>query len=198
MQPRQRRQLRRGAGRRKDRLALSRDDYNAVPQELPVIDRKRPGAGYRHVLQKHHVVDFIALLPDWEELSRGLNAIVLAPGDPTALGWHHSGVVAVCAWHDDLWTRWTLEGYAEDRDLIDRLAVPVERRKGEVLCKWTEGTVRAYQLLDVLLHELGHHHDRITTHSEVRSARGEPYAEEYARRYERRIWAEYITVVGLE
>ena len=54
-----------------------------------------------------------------------------------------------------------------------------------------EETVRAYQLLDVLLHELGHHHDRMTTGSQKRPARGETYAEQYAAQYAERIWDAY-------
>lgn len=36
---------------------------------------------------------FIELLPDWEELSRGLDAVVLAPGSHYSYGYHRSGVV---------------------------------------------------------------------------------------------------------
>jgi hypothetical protein len=51
--------------------------------------------------------------------------------------------------------------------------------------------VRAYQLLHILTHELGHHHDRITTQSQKRAARGEPYAEAYARKYEALVWESF-------
>ncbi len=50
----------------------------------------------------------------------------------------------------------------------------------------------AVQNLHILLHELGHHHDRITTRSRRRASRGESYAEQYARTYEERIWADYL------
>ena len=45
-------------------------------------------------------------------------------------------------------------------------------------------------LLDVLPHELGHHHDSLTTRSK-RVGRGEPYAEEYARRTLETVWPLY-------
>jgi hypothetical protein len=54
-------------------------------------------------------------------------------------------------------------------------------------------SIRAYQLLDVLVHELGHHHDRMTTHSQCHPARGERYADAYATRYAERIWHAYCT-----
>ena len=72
--------------------------YYNTPQALPFIDRRRPGAGYRHFLKKRDIYAFIDLLPDWPELSRGLNAIVLAPGQWDADGYHLPGVVHLCAW----------------------------------------------------------------------------------------------------
>ena len=65
--------------------------------------------------------------------------------------------------------------------------VPFEPRDGGLVAKWTEDTVRAYQRLDVLLHELGHHHDRMSTRRQREIARGEPYAECYAELYADRI-----------
>jgi len=47
-------------------------------------------------------------------------------------------------------------------------------------------------MMHILLHELGHHHDRITTKSRARTARGEPYAETYAREYGDRLWDAYF------
>jgi hypothetical protein len=72
--------------------------------------------------------------------------------------------------------------------------VPVERTPdGEIVCHFTEATARAYQLLHVLLHEIGHHHDLMTTRSRKECARGETYAEEYAYRYEALIWERYLS-----
>ena len=88
--------------------------------------------------------------------------------------------------------------YQDDKDLIQRLEVPVERvERRKYICKFDEQTARAFQLLDVLLHEIGHHHDRMTTRSKVDAARGEDYAEEYARKYQSIIWDRYIETFGL-
>ena len=92
----------------------------------------------------------------------------------------------------------TRDGYEEHRGLFERLEVPCEPTgDGFFLCRFTEPAVRAYQLLHVLLHELGHHHDRMTTKYKARPSRGEPYAEEYARRYAERIWVSYQEVFGV-
>jgi len=50
--------------------------------------------------------------------------------------------------------------------------------------------------MHVLLHELGHHHDRMTTRSQVDAGRGELYAELYANKYMDRIWEDYVRVFG--
>ena len=168
--------------------------YYNTPQPMPTIDRQRPGKGYRHLLMQRDIETFIRLLPDWAELSRGLNAIVLAPGHRQYFGYHTRGVVHVCAWNEDLRLRYRGDeaGLEKNVSIFRRLGVPCETGEdGYVNCEFTPPTVRAFQLLDVLLHELGHHHDRMTTKSKIRASRGEPYAEAYALRYEALIWKLY-------
>jgi hypothetical protein len=174
-------------------------DYWNTPQRVPAVDRRRPGKGYRHVLRKDDVMRFIDLLPNWEELSRGVNAIVLAPGNEECDGWYDDvGVVAVCAWERELHRTVEAWWYAEHRDIFDRIEVAcVDDGDGGVLCRFTEANVRGYQLLHVLLHELGHHHDRRTTRSRREPSRGEKYANRYAREYEQRVFARYLDVFGL-
>jgi hypothetical protein len=60
-----------------------------------------------------------------------------------------------------------------------------------VQVRWTVEQARAFQLTYILSHELGHHHDRMTTRS-WRVARGEPYAEAYALDMMRAVWPEYV------
>jgi hypothetical protein len=165
-----------------------------LPHEV-VIDRKRPGVGYRHVLTKRDIVQFIELLPNWQTLAVGLNAIVLASGEDGTDGYHAPGVVYVCAWEADLWREISPEYYADHRDILERLDVQCEEMEnGWYLCKFSEAAVRGYQLLHILLHELGHHHDRMTSRLQQRARRGESYAEEYARHYEAVIWLRYLEV----
>jgi hypothetical protein len=68
---------------------------------------------------------------------------------------------------------------------------PEEDEAPGYLAEFTESTIQAFQLLHVLLHELGHHHDRMTSPRQRDATRGETYAEEYARRYENKIWSAY-------
>jgi hypothetical protein len=161
------------------------------------FERCRPGPGYRHLLRKVDLERFIALLPDWDELAVGLRWVVLDAPDDDFQGWHSRGVVALCAWERKLWTDHALHFIDEHRVLFDRLGVEIDRpRGGYATVRWTESTARAYQLLHVFLHELGHHHDRMTTRSRSRAARGETYAEAYALRYADRIWDAYEAEFG--
>ncbi len=171
--------------------------YYDTPQPAPLIDRQRPGKGYRHLLMQRDIETFIGLLPEWAELSRGLNAIVLAPGHYTTNGWHTPGVVAVCAWEADLWVDYSVGHYEDHEPIFDRLGVPSHPIQDGVMCEFSEAQARAYQLLHILLHELGHHHDRMTTRSKVRASRGEPYAEAYALRHEAVIWERYQEAFGV-
>jgi hypothetical protein len=167
-------------------------------REQPVIERWKPGVGYRHVLRQKEVAAFLELLPDWEELSQGLNAVVLAGGEFDVGGWYRPGVVALCAWERGLWREITAYGYFLHASIFEQIGVPCEElRDGSYLCKWTEPTIRAYQLLHVLTHELGHHHDRMTTRSQAHCCRGEDYAEQYARRYQALIWDRYLRTFDL-
>ena len=170
--------------------------YYDTPQPALVIDRQRPGKGYRHFLLQRDIETFIGLLPDWAELSKGLNAIVLAPGERTLNGWHTPGVVGVCAWETDLWIDYAESHFDNHQDVLARLGVHSHPIENGVMCRFTDTQVRAYQLLHILLHELGHHHDRMTTKSQVRASRGEPYAEAYALRYEAVIWERYQEAFG--
>lgn len=194
-----------GRVQKKNDWSLTPNYYSHAQREV-IIDRKRPGKGYRHLLKPSDIRRFIAILPDWDELSTGLNAVVLAPGEgnPTGytFGYHTPGVVHICAWElgdrdDPLWHDFSEECYERDKEMYARWGVPCEPIKNGCLCQFTEATVRAHQLLQTLLHELGHHHDRMTTKSRRYAGRGESYAEEYALRYEALIWDRYQQTFGL-
>ncbi len=174
-------------------------NYDTTPPSSLVIDRQRPGKGYRHLLLQRDIEAFIRLLPDWAELSRGLNAIVLAPGQRRWNGWCSRHVVAVCAWEADLWGEFRTNStfFCDHEPIFRRFGVLMEASDGGyTLCKFTESQIKADQLLHILLHEFGHHHDRLTTKPSGRPNRGEAYAEQYALAYEARIWEHYQQAFG--
>jgi len=107
------------------------------------------------------------------------NGLVLDSATDCA-GWCAPGVVAICGWDHDLSDWWSLEMEAEHRHI-----------------PWTEPQARAYQLLHILPHELGHHHDRITTRSGHHASRGEPCAEAYANSVLERVFPSYARAFDL-
>lgn len=165
------------------------------PRPYPEVYRKHPGPGYRHVLLARHVRAFLEMLPQWSELAVGLNVVLLAPARPGCDGFHRPGLVAICAQPRNLAQLIDHRPYVEaHRDIFRRLGVPVEATAEGHVLHFTERTLRAYQLLHVLLHELGHHHDRMTTRSKRRASRGEGFAERYAREHAEHIWERYFKV----
>lgn len=185
--------VRNGKVTRKNRTELS-NHYSQVRQLNTVIDRERPGEGHKHYLSISEVRQFISILPDWNELSVGLDAIVLAESE-NAMGWHWDGVVAVCAWERELKSKWNTEFVIENTKILDRLGVERERIHSDASSTWCyfdERSIKGFQLMDILLHELGHHHDRMTTKTKRRAARGESYAEKYALEHSDKLWESYF------
>lgn len=202
------------------------------------------GSGFNHVVDEADVRRFLMLLPDFEELSRGLHEVVLAEGDRGVDGWYERGTVAITAWpiaeHVDLGALYV----HEHRDVFERLGVwissaqlhydgvcPDDRdpdwwfdldhveddigyRDGVAThelqhvdgrthayvrrhwCLFDRRQARAYQLLHVLLHELGHHRDAIRAPHRGYCVRGESYAEHYANRHADKIWSRYERAFG--
>lgn len=183
--------VRNGRVQRKNRWEETPNCCNTA-QPTPVIDRQRPGWGYRHLVRKNDLRRFVAIIPDWRELSIGLNVLLLARGADDCMGWHRPGLVALCAWDRKLILSPVYDSfYREHQHLLESLEVPCVPCGGDWELQFTESTARAFQLIHVLLHELGHHHDRLTTRSKISPCRGEGYAEAFARRYETTILRRY-------
>jgi len=178
---------------RKNRTELS-EHYSQTRQSRVIIDRQRPGSGFKHYLTIADVRRFITILPEWDELSVGLDAIVLAERDD-CLGWCWDGVVAVCAWERELTLDWDKEFVVDHAVVLDRLGVELEVIDDDpegMLCHFDESSIKGFQLMHILLHELGHHHDRMTTKSKRQTARGETYAENYANDHAELLWDAYF------
>lgn len=158
-----------------------------------LVFRERPGRGHRHVVRQRDVHAFVSLLPAWSDLSAGLDTVLLAGAERSCDGWHVPGLVAICAW--EAWSPVVRRrSYVDEhRAIFDRLCIRREpSADADMLdCHFSENQARAFLLLHVLLHELGHHHDRMTTRSKRAAARGEPFAEAWALENEARVWDRY-------
>jgi hypothetical protein len=201
---------------RKNRHATTAPDHYALGSALQIV-RHAPGPGRVHVVDEHDIRRFLALLPDWATLGRGIRAIVLGGGDGDFDGcYRHDGVVFLRSWPRAIVQELSLWYYEAHRDVFERIGVScdvvesptVDRavapdRDSDVArglapppgpppsfarCWFEPSTARDFMLLHVFLHELGHHHDRRTLRPRARFGRGEDYAEAWAIERERVLW----------
>ena len=166
-----------------------------------VIDRQQPGAGYRHVVSKRDLQAFFDLIPDWPSLSHRLERVVLTPGEEDADGYHEfyhregTGAVFLHAWPEDLWTELPAKYFEAHRAHFERLGVSFDPGDNIYTCRFSEDQARAFVLLHVFMHELGHHWDH-THKRHRRTSRGEDYAEAFANRYFDELFPAYVRVFG--
>ncbi|MFP4163589.1 MAG: hypothetical protein ACLFQB_07210 [Chitinispirillaceae bacterium] len=186
----------RGKVKKTDRIAETSNYWN-TPQPFPVVDRENPGKGFRHFLTKKDIYSFVEILPEWEKISKGLRAVVLCAGEQGVDGWHTRSIVAINAWEEDCWRSVPVDYYHIHKYLFSRLRVPCLKKGQQYQCRFTPDTVKAFQLLHVFLHELGHHHDRMTTRRRKESSRGEAFAEKYALRFGDMVWDRFMDVFRL-
>ena len=180
-----------GKVQKKNRVARTPNYWNTRQAELQ-LDVEKPGKGFKHYLKKRDILTFLQLLPNREELNVELDAVILAQGGGPD-GWYSDGVIAICAWEKDRSSPMDKQYFREHQAIFDRLNVDYEIRPNHVVCHFTEKQIVAYQLLHIFLHELGHHHDRISTKDKIDNApRGEAYAESYALKYEQIIWNRFF------
>jgi hypothetical protein len=81
------------------------------------------------------------------------------------------------------------------QQIFETLGVSFDRQGDFVTCRFTEAQARAFTLLHVFMHELGHHYDYI--HQKHRdSSKGEDYAERFATSRFEQLFPAYIRVFG--
>ena len=153
------------------------------------------------MITKAHIQSFVELIPEWERYSERLERIVLARHHHDCDGMYkfyhreESGAIYLHAWSDDLWTEMAIPYFREHQSLFDRIGVRYDLEESLVRCYFSEPQARAFTLLHVFLHELGHHFDRIhQKHSG--STKGEDYAERFANSHFDILFPRYVEVFG--
>jgi hypothetical protein len=186
-----------GKVRKKHRWKLTPPDNYAQTSGLEII-RRSPGPNSIHVVDERDILRFIALIHDWPDISSGLRSIVLEPFEETRNGLSRpDGVITLTAWPKDLVEDFTTEWYLEHADVFSRIGVPCEPITDDdddepgVRCWFDRSTARAFMLLHVFLHELGHHVDRSSSRGGGDCPRGEDFAESWAIERERQLWPLY-------
>ena len=124
----------------RDGQTLRKNNWKRSPsfyfdsQSRLAIDRRRPGAGYRHLLMKRDIERFVNLIPNWNELSRGLDLISLDRGRRDYHGWYDRGAIGICAWPLEMSSPVYLCWVAEHQYFLPRIGARLEdnRPRGEV------------------------------------------------------------------
>jgi hypothetical protein len=165
---------------RKNNHKLTPNFWNTAQKDVQ-IHVEKPGKGFKHFLNKRDVIKFILIIPEWDVLSKDLDAVVLSPGGGGVDGYYNNdGVIEICAWEKEQDILLNSKYFIEHKELFERLKIKSEQRGKMYFCEFSKDQIKAFQLLHILLHELGHHIDRITTRSKNQSSRGEDFAETFA------------------
>ena len=186
-----------GSSIRKKSHATTPSYWNTKQEEV-VIDVQKAGQGYKHFLKKRDITKFVNLIPNWKELSFGLDAIVLTSGGFDYDGiYDNNGVICIAAWEKKLDITMNADYYKEHKELFERLGIRSRKIQDGYCCEFNVDQIRAFQLLHILLHELGHHVDRMKTKSKNQAARGERFAETFAFEHEKQMLVKYQDAFGV-
>src|SRR4051812_40733618 len=156
---------RRTATKVKDGRVQRKNKRTPTASQGYVLSRESPGRSCRRVVSKSDVLAFIEVIPDWDRLSQRLERIVLSSGENDWDGFYEfyhreeTGAIFLDAWQEDLWVNLPHEYFDDHEEEFQRLGVSSDCGKGGVFCRFTEAQARAFTLLHVFMHELGHHFD---------------------------------------
>jgi len=152
------------------------------------IIKQPAGRGFTHVVSPAQLNKFIGIIPDWSSLSYRLQDILLVPGHLDYFGYHttyrrrNTAMIALHAWPKDLWRPLPSGFFRYHRPIFDALGVVYQVRLHEVDCQFTVPQARAFSLLHVFLHEIGHHQDWLRRRGQ-RLPGKETYADDFANSY---------------
>ena len=192
---------RRTATKIKDGRVQRKNRHRPTGHDGYILDRESPGRGFRHVLTKRDVQAFIDIVPEWDRFSERLERIVLDSHNDGCDGlyqFYHreeTGAIFLHAWRDDLWIDLPAPYFDFHGHIFERLGVSHDRLKDCVTCRFTEAQARAFMLLHIFMHELGHHYDRIQQ-KHLDSSKGEDYAEKFANSRFEKLFPSYVRVFG--
>ncbi len=187
-------------------LVQRKNNHSKTARNGYVVDRKRAGKGYRHILKKKDIHDFTDIVPEWEIICEGIESIILDTGDEFIDGlyshynYEGTGIIWLSAWSDDLWVDFNEAYFKQHQWLFDMLRVIYESKEKEKeimwCCHFTEPQAKAFLLLHIFLHELGHHVDKLRSRKQNIIRGGEEFAEKYANQTCKSIWPAYIAKFG--
>lgn len=164
------------------------------------VDESRPGLTiirepairrFRHLVSEQDLRKFIALIPDWKQHSAGLKGIVLGDGDDNCYGWSDVDFICIHAWDSDITQVFNEQAFLEDKASLDRLMITHSHDVDGYTIEFTTKSAQAYLLTNVLLHELGHHVDRMRSKAQTYATGGEKFAQDFADRVAEQMWPKF-------
>ena len=183
-------------------LVQRKNNHSKTARNGYVVDRKRAGKGYRHVLKKKDIHDFTDIIPNWNTICEGIESIVLDAGDEFLDGLYRhynyegTGIIWLSAWSEGMWINLNNDYFAEHQWHFDTLGVVYEKKDEEWCCHFSQSQAKAFMLLHVFLHELGHHIDKLRSKKQNLMKGGEGFAENYANQTFKDIWPAYVDKFG--
>ena len=187
---------RRTATKVRDGRVQRKNRHRPTGHEGYVLDRESPGRGFHHVVCKRDLQEFLDIVPEWHRFSERLERIVLASHSQDSDAAHEfyhreeTGAIFLHAWPDDLWRELTIPYFQAHQKIFESLGLSYDQLEENVMCRFTEAQARAFMLLHVFMHELGHHYDR-THQKHLGSTKGEDYAERFATSRFEQLFAPY-------
>lgn len=181
---------------RRDVLVSEHELRDSDDEPLPIVTLPAL-RGWRHVVDESELARFVRLIPDWDERSLGLRALILGEGGDGTYGWHDErGVICLNAWGTPFEETWSRDDHDELRPILERLQVDVEIDGADAHCRFTRKTAGGFLLMYVFLHELGHHVDRMGTRYQEDCPGGEPFAEDFAATVADSMWDRFFREFG--
>lgn len=155
--------VRDGRVQKKNRWERTEDPDDKLLSRLGItFETRSPGPGQRHVVTEIDVQRFVRCIPDWEAHAAGLRAIVLDDREDCLGEYDPRGFIYLSSWEEDLFWLCERDFFEAHEPTLRRLGVPSDPRPtGHVPLYFDESSARAFQLVHIFLHELGHHRDRM-------------------------------------
>lgn len=192
---------RRSATKVKDGSVQRKNRHRPTVHDGYVLERESPGRDFRHVVSKRDVQVFLDIIPNSPRYFERLERIVLAKRTDDLDGAHEfyrreeTGAIFLHAWNEDLWIDLAMPYFNSHQEVFDTIRLSCDQRKDRVTCRFTEAQARAFTLLHILMHELGHHFDRIHQ-KHWNSTRGEDFAEKFANDHFPQLFPLYVREFG--
>jgi hypothetical protein len=167
-------------------IAASRSRMSGRGWSFDLVESPAP-RGFVHVVRPQDLRRFIAMMPEAPKLLEGVHTVALDGSRVGPWGIYYPGVITLCPWVRPRGGEWwfEVEGFAGSSDDLET-GLNLERVDDTLRCP--RKTAAPLALVEVFLHELGHHRDCRSTRRRRDCPRGEDYAEQFARRLRTEMW----------